>query len=325
MEENKVVEEVRARKFLTIEYLLFGLLIVFGILTVLFTYNARPDLFLELRRASAQQNSYILPASYLENLEIGFLSGENSEEENTTIGGNEMAENSGEQNGNNPVQYSPARNNNFNIATSSYQAKNVSNCTDCLLYPVDKNNALSASYTPKNLVQLNVRGGGRMVDVAAVALTELFTDAESKGLFPRVNSSYRSYTDQLSTFNYWVNLELGRGATRAEAEVRANRYSARPGHSEHQLGTTADIGCEGCSGFDRTNAKNNAIWNYIEENAHKFGFVISYPKNSETLTGYVYEPWHIRYVGKEIAEDLYSKGYVAGNGWYIARLLATLN
>lgn len=215
---------------------------------------------------------------------------------------------------------SPALVKNRSLPPGSSTQVVVATCRDCTLYHVDKTHALPSSYVPQ-VVPTGLPGGGSLTAQTVEALKQLFALANSKGLKPRVNSSYRSYSQQLSTYNYWVQGELNRGKSRAEAELAANRYSAKPGHSEHQLGTTADINCQDCQAFDRNNKANNAIWKFLEENAHKYGFVISYPRNMEAVTGYVYEPWHIRYVGVELASEIHSKGYVNGNGIYLAEFL----
>jgi len=215
---------------------------------------------------------------------------------------------------------SPALAKNRSLPAGSSAQVVIATCSDCTLYYVDKTHALPSSYVPK-VIPTGLAGGGSLTSQTLEALKQLFALANTKGLKPKVNSSYRSYSQQLSTYNYWVQGELNRGKSRAEAELAANRYSAKPGHSEHQLGTTADINCQDCQAFDRNNKANNAIWKFLEENAHKYGFVISYPRNMEAVTGYVYEPWHIRYVGIELATEIYSKGYVNGNGIYLAQFL----
>jgi D-alanyl-D-alanine carboxypeptidase len=193
------------------------------------------------------------------------------------------------------------------------------NCKDCSLAAVDKVYKLPSTYAPA-VVNLSLTGGGQLTQTAANAMTSLFQDASSKGLSLRIASSYRSYQTQVSTFEGWVQSEMAKGYSRAEAEARANTYSAKPGHSEHQLGTTADISCVGCTSFD-FGPGNSAVYFYLEQNAHKFGFVISYPKNMQLLTGYTYEPWHIRYIGVSLATELFNTGYTAGNGNYLAKFL----
>jgi D-alanyl-D-alanine carboxypeptidase len=192
-------------------------------------------------------------------------------------------------------------------------APEVATCEDCTLYPVDKTHQLPATYAP-HVVPTNLPGGGWLVPAASTALQELFSDAYAHGLLPVVTSAYRSYDEQAQTFNSWFAQEWYRTPNFILAFINAERYSASPGHSEHQLGTAVDLNCKRCAAFDRNDEDNLALWKYLEENAHRFGFVISYPRDMEARTGYLYEPWHIRYIGEEYATALYEQGYTQGNG-----------
>ena len=78
--------------------------------------------------------------------------------------------------------------------------------------------------------------------------------------------------------------------------------------------TARDINCQACAAFDTQDAQNIALWKYLEDNAYRFGFVTSYPRNMANRTGYEYEPWHIRYIGVDAATALYKQGYTQGNG-----------
>jgi D-alanyl-D-alanine carboxypeptidase len=192
---------------------------------------------------------------------------------------------------------------------------------DCSLYPVNKVNALSEKYIPTNLTSIAFSKSDKLSKEAADALNTLFLDANNKKINIRVISAYRSFNTQRATFNNWVNGELKKGKSRSEAELSANTYSAKEGHSEHQLGTTVDLACSTCTSFD--NSKNNlALYKYIEENAYKYGFAISYYKNSESLTGYIYEPWHIRYIGKDLAEEFFLRDYLSQNEEYLSKFLS---
>lgn len=192
--------------------------------------------------------------------------------------------------------------------------------TDCSLYPVNKVNALSEKYIPETLTNISFSKSNKIVKEASDALNEMNLDAKSKKINMRIVSAYRSYATQRTTFNNWVNGELKKGKTKAEAELSANTYSAKEGHSEHQLGTTLDLACSTCTSFDNSSG-NKALYKYLEENAYKYGFAISYYKNSESLTGYIYEPWHIRYIGKDLAEEYYLSDYQSENGEYLSKLL----
>lgn len=165
-------------------------------------------------------------------------------------------------------------------------------CGD-ILAPLDKQHRLAPDCVPSDLVALpgsiSAEGAQSMRSEAASAIQDLFAAARKEGYVLFANSTYRSYQQQVDTFNYWV---------RTNGLDYAERTSARAGHSEHQLGTTADVGLQGqfLEAFSGTPA---AKW--LADNAAAYGFTISYPDGKESITGYAPEPWHIRYVGKDTA------------------------
>lgn len=170
---------------------------------------------------------------------------------------------------------------------------------------VNKQYALPEDYAPEDLVTVEVRtvqdnAEARMLrKVASSALTEMFTAAEDDGIELVAISGYRSYQRQKIIFNRFAE---------NHGEEAANRYSARPGESEHQTGLAMDVTSESANyqlseEFGRT---PEGIW--VAENAHDFGFIIRYPEGTEDITGYLYEPWHLRYFGEELATDIYETG-----------------
>jgi len=194
-------------------------------------------------------------------------------------------------------------------------------CIDCFLAPIDRTTQLYSSYTPK-LEQIKLLGGGSLIHEANVALNNLFNDAANKGLQLNVVSSYRSYDEQQKTFAFWVGYEIAHGATPAKALELTKVRVAPVGNSEHQLGTAVDIGCAHCD-QSYGSAANKRVYDYLELNAQNFGFVLSYPKNSESITGYRYEPWHLRYIGVNLAQEFYQTGYTQGNGYLLSEFLKT--
>jgi len=196
----------------------------------------------------------------------------------------------------------------------------LADCTDCTYYPVDKTNGLPSNYQP-NLIETGLPGGGRVAAIVRQSLHDLFADAQAQGFSPVVSSGYRSYDEQAATFRYWVFQEWQRTSNLFQAVTNAEHYSAWEGHSEHQLGTAVDINCIACEAFDDQDARNIALWKYLEDNAYRFGFAISYPRNMEDRTGYQYEPWHVRYIGVDAATALYEQGYAKGNGMCALTLL----
>ena len=139
----------------------------------------------------------------------------------------------------------------------------------------------------------------KLRDAAAVALEKLFAAASGSGLKLMLASGYRSYSYQSGLYDTYV---------RTQGQAVADTQSARAGYSEHQTGWAADIGAvsraceiEGC--FADT---PEGTW--VAANAYKYGFVIRYPESKQDITGYIYEPWHLRYVGKTLAAELHKQG-----------------
>lgn len=191
-------------------------------------------------------------------------------------------------------------------------------CSNCELAPVDKTSALPSNYVP-SLVPITIAGGGYVTSATNIALGNMNQGAISAGTSIVINSAYRSYVTQQNTFNSWVSRELAKGKSYNDAVASANFYSALPGQSEHQLGTTLDVSCPGCTAFSKA---QNPLYIFLQNNAHKYGFVISYPQGKEHLTGYTYEPWHIRYIGVGLATELYNRGYLnTGNSEYLSSFL----
>ena len=168
---------------------------------------------------------------------------------------------------------------------------------------------LSSSYKPTNLVAITwlgvitPKGGYLLKREVADALNAMFAEAKAKNVSLKILSAYRSYAAQVATFAKWV----------AKSGLQqARKYSAIPGHSEHQLGTTVDLGST--TGVSWSNPKfptsATAIW--LEANAYKFGFVRSYPSGSANiaLSCYGAEAWHWRYVGKNLAYEIVCSGQV---------------
>jgi len=178
---------------------------------------------------------------------------------------------------------------------------------DDLLAVVDKEYSLYSTYAPSDLVYLSDYGisatysGMQIRSIVIENLKKMVEDAAVFGHQLKALSAYRSYAMQVSTYNYWVS---------AVGQVQADRASARPAHSEHQLGTTidftsSDVGYKLSGNFGYTPSGK-----WLAENVHTYGFVLSYPEGSESVTGYKYEPWHFRYVGIEQATKIYENGYI---------------
>lgn len=147
---------------------------------------------------------------------------------------------------------------------------------------VNKTYPLSAEYNP-----------GKLLDDFNTNFNIMSNEAKASNINLRIISGFRSYSTQKTLYNNYV---------KRDGKAAADRYSARAGHSEHQTGLAADINSLEQS-FENT---NEGKW--LNDNCYKYGFIIRYPKGKESATGYMFEPWHIRYVGKELASKLYNNG-----------------
>ena len=124
-------------------------------------------------------------------------------------------------------------------------------------------------------------------------LVRMLEACRAAGNTCRISSAYRSYDYQTRLFQNKVTTLMEQGYSRAAAEAETSRSVAIPGTSEHQLGLAVDL-------------KNSGnTYNWIAQNSWKYGFIVRYPVDAAELTGIYYEPWHVRYVGPELAEELY--------------------
>ncbi len=144
----------------------------------------------------------------------------------------------------------------------------------------------------------NYNPGSLNVTVKAAA-DKMFAAAKSeKGFNMWAQSGFRSYDTQKNLYNKYKN---------RDGQAEADKYSARPGYSEHQTGLAFDVCATNkpciTNGFDNTPEAN-----WLSENAYKYGFILRYVKGKENETGYMHESWHFRYVGTELAEKLYNNG-----------------
>lgn len=168
---------------------------------------------------------------------------------------------------------------------------------------VDTERALPASYGPGDLHNISDAGfpftdGLALRGFVMDDLEAMRVDAAANGTPIRIIAGYRSYPTQVDLFERRVD-ELGV----SEAGSRV----ARPGHSEHQLGTTIDVTSESLTDVDQSwGASPTGQW--VRSNAHKYGFILSYPADAQSATCYDYEPWHLRYVGRDQAAQVIASG-----------------
>ena len=157
---------------------------------------------------------------------------------------------------------------------------------------VNKYNYLGEDYIP-DLEKINEKYTSDkryMTKEAATAFEQLAKDAAKEGYNIRAVSTYRSYKYQTELYNKYKQ---------QDGEEKADTYSARPGYSEHQTGLAVDVDNKKVS---YTSFGKTKEFEWMKKNAYKYGFILRYTKEYEPITGYMNEPWHYRYVGKEIAE-----------------------
>lgn len=184
---------------------------------------------------------------------------------------------------------------------------------DSLWILVNKNNPIPTDYIPEGLAipavatQANRSLAERSTraDIESF-LIELFTAANNDGIKMEILSGYRSAATQAAIFN---------NSARANGEALANQYIAKPGQSEHQTGLAVDFASipQVCS-LERC-FENTIPGEWLKNNAHKYGFILRYPAGKEDITGYQYEPWHFRYVGKDLAKAIYQTNLTLEEVW----------
>ena len=162
---------------------------------------------------------------------------------------------------------------------------------------VNKTYSLLEDYVPTNPYQAVSTSVGKCNNCIDKDVMEAFgamkSDATSIGLSIYIASGYRSYSYQEGLYNRY---------SAVDGMAQADTYSARPGHSEHQTGLCFDLN----SVTDKFATTDEGKW--VNDNAYLYGFIIRYPKGKESITGYKYESWHLRYVGVELATKLYNNG-----------------
>lgn len=184
----------------------------------------------------------------------------------------------------------------FNKEENFYKNIKLIENPDDILVLVNKNNQLLSSYVPNNLESVSLKYANKdkyLKKEAKIAFEKLSEDAYKLGYRIVAVSAYRDYNYQNELFNYYV---------KEKGLDYALECSAKPGHSEHQTGLAVDV--EG-SNEDYNNFENSKEFIWMKDNAHKYGFILRYPKGKEKVTGFKYEPWHYRYVGNEVAKYIY--------------------
>lgn len=157
----------------------------------------------------------------------------------------------------------------------------------------NKTYKLPSDYEAEDLVEVSnwyAYGNQKLRQEAYDKFKQMFNAAKEENITIIINSAYRSYEAQEKLYNNYIR-DYGKEYTEA--------YAARAGHSEHQTGLTVDVTTYGVA--DADNFDKTEVFEWLQNHAHEYGFILRYPKDKEYLTGYSYESWHYRYVGVEAA------------------------
>ena len=181
---------------------------------------------------------------------------------------------------------------NMNLDLTQYEDKIKAKNLNTVKILVNKYYYLEEDYVPENLKKLSTVyaiSGMKLVEEAKEAFEEMSKDASEENLNIIAMSTYRSYSYQVNLYNRYK---------RTDGQEKADTYSGRPGHSEHQTGLAVDV-------YNKkenyTNFGNTKEFTWMMKHAYEYGFILRFPKDKEKETGYHYESWHYRYVGKEVA------------------------
>lgn len=182
---------------------------------------------------------------------------------------------------------------------------------------VNRDNPLSDDYQveTRNIVNNGVTTDFKF-DVRAVEnLEAMLKDAAAAGHPVLIRSAHRTINYQKMLYNNKVNRYLNRGYAQQAAEAEAAKWVAIPGTSEHNLGIVVDIVNQGYTGELEQYFEDDPLFGWLVENCADYGFILRYPKTKEAVTGIVYEPWHYRYVGKEVAHYIMDNDITLEEYW----------
>lgn len=167
------------------------------------------------------------------------------------------------------------------------------------LIVVNKNNPIPENYD----FTLSSLDNGKQVDSRIYDdLQNMLNDMTSAGVYPVIGEAYRTAEEQEEIMQNYISEYLELGYSEEGAKAEAEKWVAKPGTSEHQLGLALDINA------DTDYSSNETVYGWLAQNAYKYGFILRYPEGKENITGIDYEPWHYRYVGTIAAEEIYKSG-----------------
>jgi len=194
---------------------------------------------------------------------------------------------------------------NGSVQANTVEAASASDLTEVTekadtMVLVNKSTSLDKNYVPSDLVWVDLRGvrETQLRQEAAEALENLFKEADSKAITLYCCSGYRSYETQQ---------ELYQENVKTYGQKQADLVSAKPGQSEHQTGLAMDVTAESVNLDLDESFGETTEGQFVKNNAYKYGFIIRYQEDKTAITGYAYEPWHLRYVGTDAAKTIFEK------------------
>lgn len=198
---------------------------------------------------------------------------------------------------------------NANLDKEYYSSDNLISNEDASKIDVlvNKYHKLDENYEPSDLTIIDSKyasGTQKLRKEAQIKFEEMASDMAKENLKIYAGSTYRSYTYQKGLYDRYV---------KKDGFAAAETYSARSGYSEHQLGLAVDI----VNGKWDYLSENDKEYDYLVKNSYKYGFILRYPRGSEYVTGYMFEDWHFRYLGVELATKVFNSGLTYDE--YIAR------
>lgn len=222
-----------------------------------------------------------------------------------------------------PKQEEPTVNNTVTTLDYTTKAGIEAILNDPYMIFVNRDNRVSKDFVPSDMVAYD--GGYKLNRTCSEALKKLTNAGRKAGYNYILYSGYRSYSSQYNKYYNKIAYWEDQGYSNEKAIELTNQYYAPPGASEHHTGLAADVCIPSIvnkyaclhENYDQT-----AEFKWFAAHAHEYGFILRYPKGGESITGYNYEPWHFRYVGVEIATDIYNRGITMEE--YVADLKAKL-
>lgn len=172
------------------------------------------------------------------------------------------------------------------------------NDRDWFLVLVNKSHPIEANYE----IKLTELSNGECVDSRIYPqLQKMFDDMRNNGIYPVVASGYRTAQEQQQIYDNKIDEYISKGYSESDAKTEAEYWAAMPGTSEHQLGLAVDINADGINSY------GDEVYDWLSRNAYRYGFIYRYQKDKVNITGVANEPWHYRYVGIEVATEIYNR------------------